>query len=78
MLSYLLIENTDDGEYNATRYDRRTYLSYKNDHITYKIHGPAEVALSKSGVGLPVDGVNCAGLRCLSWPTPVADWPDLT
>ena len=69
-LRYLLTECVDDGKYNAVEYDEEAYL-LNRVHGDKHIHGPAVMSV-QSGC-LPCDSVTC--VRCLLWPSQIADWP---
>jgi len=74
-LSYLLIEDTDTGEYNAVQYDKndtmcQVYLG-KTHRPNCCDYGPANTFLFKNDNFLS-DMVFC--VRCLSWPTQADGW----
>jgi len=72
--SYLLIEDSHAGKYNAIQRDRRYYVitgPYQRSTID-EIHGPA-VTASATETQMSVDAVPC--VRCLSWPSQAAGWP---
>jgi len=73
-LRYLLTHCVDDGKYSYFEDDRGLCLAnaYGSDQ-TRNIHGPAVLTDFNHTFMLSVDGVRC--LRCLSWPSPAADWP---
>jgi len=77
VLSYLLIEDSDAGGYNAVAVDNSHCVCFvshgcfpKNATTACETNGPAWTI---SDVGLlPYDAVYC--IRCLSWPSQAADW----
>jgi len=72
---YLLTECVDDGKYNATDYQRQTYLVItrpRDVSDSVEIHGPAVTTIER-GPLLSLDAVPC--IRCLVWPPQAAEWP---
>ena len=71
---YLLTKCSDDDNYNAVEYDRGQYLSNQPLTAEEETHGPAAVLRPPSELAvLSFDRVPC--VRCLMWPSQVADWP---
>ena len=69
-LRYLLTECVDDGKYNAVEYDEHGYLLNGLSGTSDVVHGPARLTANTHPF-FAVDNVRC--LRCLSWPSQVAD-----
>jgi len=72
--SYLLIEDSHVGKYNAIQLYRCYCELTRNIEPTHvqEIHGPAVTRLATE-TQLSADEVPC--VRCLSWPSHAADWP---
>jgi len=71
-LRYLLTYCLEDEKYNYVEYDEEVYLGNvcERDSST---HGPALLTVFNDTAMLSIDSVSC--VRCLSWPSQVADWP---
>jgi len=73
--SYLLIEDSHIGKYNAIQQRDRGYGVVRSDlfvgSTVHDIHGPA-VTSRGTETELSLDEVAC--VRCLSWPSQAADW----
>jgi len=72
--AYLLIEDCDTGKYNAVQSEHNYWLSHEYTRLSAgeEIHGPARTRYGGTTI-LSVDDVYC--VRCLWWPSQVADWP---
>jgi len=83
VLSYLLIEDSDAGNYNAivqcNHTDQRCYVQNIRRHTgnsfymptMLELHGPA-LTTNFAQLAKSQDLVTC--VRCLSWPSQAADW----